>query len=424
MPVRGRQVLNHRTGELIMLKGNAVIGQSGGPTAVINASLAGIVQAAGSFAGITNVLGMRYGIEGFMTENIIDLSHESPDVITGLKTTPSSALGSSRHKLKEPDLPVVFEVLKKYDIRYVFLIGGNDTMDTIHRVEDYAKQKGYDLIGIGVPKTVDNDLFGTDHTPGFPSAARYVAISVMQAGILARDMKKVDQFVVYQSIGRSAGWLAAASALAKKAPSDAPHVLCLPERPFERDTFLSDVKRCYDDYGWVSIVCGEGITYADGTPVSASRIKDKFQNVEFGAMGGTSAAMALHRMIMDEFGFRGEFQVPESLPMCAADRAVQLDVDEAFTCGRTAVELASQGVTGRMVTLARRPGQNYSCTTGTADLSEVAVKAKPMPADYLTADGKFVSNAFLDYLRPLVGPLPEYTKLSFVKFNPARSAAL
>jgi 6-phosphofructokinase 1 len=297
-------------------------------------------------------------------------------------------------------------------------------MDTIRRVEAYAMQKGYDLIGIGIPKTVDNDLFGTDHTPGFPSAARYVALSVLQAGLLARDMQKVDQFVVYQSVGRSAGWLAAASALCKKNPADPPHILCVPERPFERESFLANVKRCYDEYGWVSIVCGEGISYQDGTPVSASRIKDKFQNIEFGAMGGTSAAMALHRMIMDEFGFRGEFQVPESLAMCAADRCVPLDIDEAYMCGRTAVELAKQGITGRMVTLVRKPGATYSCTTGTAELSEVAIKAKPMPAEFLTADGYFVTPAFLDYARPLVGPLPEYANLSYTNFNPAWSAAL
>ncbi len=406
-----------------MLKGNAIIGQSGGPTSVINASLGGVVEAAQGAAAIGSVLGMRWGIEGFMAENIVDLSGLSADFIAGLKKTPSSALGSSRHKLKAPDLPVVFEVLKRYDIRYVFLIGGNDTMDTIHRIGEYARQQGYELIGIGVPKTVDNDLFGTDHTPGFPSAARYVAMSVQQAGILARDMQKVDQFVIFQSVGRSAGWLAAASALAKKSPEEPPHILCLPEHPFDRDQFLARVKSCHEKYGWVSIVCGEGISYPDGTPVSASRVKDKFSNVEFGAMGGTSAAMALHRMIADEFGFRGEFQVTESLPMCAADRCADVDVAEAAMCGRKAVELATEGVTGRMVTLVRQPGSEYRCTTGTADLSEVAVKAKPMPAQYLSGDGTFVTEAFLDYVRPLVGPLPEYANLPFLKFNPVRSAS-
>jgi 6-phosphofructokinase len=400
-----------------VLKGNAIIGQSGGPTSVINASLAGVVEAAKQVDNIKNILGMRYGIEGFMAENVIDLGREPQSAIAGLKQTPSSALGSCRKKLKDEDLPLIFEKLKKYDIRYVFLIGGNDTMDTICRIEAYAREHHHDIIGIGVPKTVDNDLFGTDHTPGFPSAARYMALSVMQAGVLARDMKKVDQFVVFQCIGREAGWLPAACALGKQDPADAPHILCMPERKFDKTKFLADVKRCYDTNGFVSIVCGEGITYADGTPVSASQVRDQFKNVEFGAMGGTSAAMMLHQIIHQEFGFRGEFQVTESLPMSAADRAVQLDIDEACMCGRQAVKLASEGKTGLMVTLVREPGKVYRCTTGTTPLKDVAVHAKPMPDEFINAEGNFVTQACLDYLRPLVGELPNYTRLNYQKFN-------
>jgi ATP-dependent phosphofructokinase / diphosphate-dependent phosphofructokinase len=400
-----------------VLKGNAIMGQSGGPTSVINSSLAGIIDGAKDFRGIKKILGMRYGIEGFMSENIVDLGKEPQGRLKGLKHTPSSALGSCRKKLKDEDLPTIFDRIKKYDIRYFFLIGGNDTMDTIHRVEAYAKSQGYELVGIGVPKTVDNDLFGTDHTPGFPSAARYMALSVMQAGVLARDMCRVDQFVIFQAIGREAGWLAAATAAGKKDESDAPHILCLPERFFEREKFLADVKRCHDAYGWVSIVCGEGITYADKTPVSASRVTDQFKNVEFGAMGGTSAAMMLHRMICDEFKFRGEFQVTESLSMCAADRAVRKDIDEAYLCGCTAVKLAKEGKTGLMVTLVHRPGKTYRCTTGAIPLADVAVRAKPMPDEFINKDGNFVTDAFMKYLRPLVGDLPEYTKLAYRPFR-------
>ena len=303
-----------------MLHGNAIIGQSGGPTSVINASLCGIVQQCLAQKAIGKTLGMRFGIEGFMRGEVIDLGREEPKTIDGLRTTPSSALGSCRHKLQEADFPRILEILKRHDIRYFFLIGGNDTMDTIHRVEQYCREHGYELIGVGVPKTVDNDLWGTDHTPGFGSAARYVALSVKQAGVLARDMRYVDQYVIFQTVGRSAGWLPAAAALAKAAEDDAPHIILLPERPFDRDRFLAAVKRCHDRYGWCSIVCGEGVCYADGRPISASTITDKFSNVEFGAMGGTSAAMMLHRMIHAEFGWRGEFQVCESLQMCAADR--------------------------------------------------------------------------------------------------------
>ncbi len=400
-----------------MLKGNAIIGQSGGPTSVINSSLAGIIAGAKEFTGIQNILGMRFGIEGFMVENIIDLGAENNEVVAGLKTTPSSALGSCRHKLKEEDLPKILALLKKYNIRYIFLIGGNDTMDTIHRIEVYAKQNSYEMTGIGVPKTVDNDLFGTDHTPGFASAARYVALSVQQAGVLARDMRKVDQFVIFQCIGREAGWLPAASVLGKKDASDAPHILCLPERHFEKDKFLSEVKKCYDNFGFVSIVCGEGIAYADGTPVSASQTKDKFNNIEFGAMGGTSTAVVLHKMITEKFGFRGEFQITESLPMCAADRAVQLDIDEAFMAGKAAVELAKAGKTGLMVTLNRKSGNKYECFTGEIALKEVAVRAKPMPDEFISSDGFGVTDAFIKYASPLVGKLPDYTKLAYKKFS-------
>ncbi|OHB56178.1 MAG: phosphofructokinase [Planctomycetes bacterium GWF2_42_9] len=398
------------------MKGNAIIGQSGGPTSVINSSLAGIVTKAKEFNGIKKILGMRYGIEGFMAENIIDLGSENSKTIAGLKQTPSSALGSCRYKLQDKDLPRVLELLKKYNIRYIFLIGGNDTMDTIHRVEAYARQNGYEMTGIGVPKTVDNDLFGTDHTPGFASAAKYVALSVQQAGLLAKDMQRVDQFVIFQCIGREAGWLTAASVFAKQDESDAPHILCLPERAFNKEKFLTKVKKCYKDFGFVSIVCGEGITYADGTPVSASQTKDKFNNVEFGAMGGTSTAVSLHKMITAKFGFRGEFQVTESLPMCAIDRAVQADIEEAFMAGKAAVGLAQEGKTGLMVTLNRKPGKKYECFTGSIGLHEVAVRAKPMPDEYLSKDGFGVTDAFIKYASPLVGPLPEFAELKYQKF--------
>jgi ATP-dependent phosphofructokinase / diphosphate-dependent phosphofructokinase len=395
-----------------MAKGNAIVGQSGGPTSVINSSLAGIVQGSAESAGIDRVLGMRYGIEGFMQGNIIDLSAEPAGTIELLRQTPSSALGSSRHKLTDDDFPVILAMLKKHNIRTFFMIGGNDTMDTIHRVTDYAASEGYKMCGIGIPKTVDNDLFATDHTPGYASAARYVALSVQQSGRLARDMQKVDQFVIYQSIGRDAGWLSAASALGKRSPADAPHLVYIPERTFDRDAFLADVKATHAEHGYVSIVCGEGIKYADGTPVSASETKDKFANVEFGAMGGASVGMQIHRMVSDEFGWRGEFQITESLCMPAIDRAVQQDLDEAYACGREAVRLADDGRGGVMVTLVRESNNPYACSMGTAPLSEVAVRAKPMPDAMINAAGNFPSQAFIDYARPLVGELPEYARLA------------
>ncbi len=402
-----------------MREGNAILGQSGGPTSVINASLCGLLQGCQRHKPFRRVLGMRFGIEGFLQGNVIDLGREKPETIEGLRTTPSSALGSCRYKLKDADLPKVLDMLRRHDIRYFFLIGGNDTMDTIHRVEAYCKAQGYELIGVGVPKTVDNDLFGTDHTPGFGSAARYVALSVQQAGTLARDMQRVDQFVIFQTVGRSAGWLPAAAALARSADDDAPHLILCPERPFDRQRFLAEVKASYDRYGWVSVVCGEGICYADGQPVSASTVTDKFANVEFGAMGGTSAAMVLHAMIRNAFGWRGEFQVTESLPMCAADRVVPLDADEAYACGYRAAELAAEGQTGVMVSIVRQSSDPYRASLGTVPLAEVAVRAKPMPPEYLHPERSFVTEACLEYLRPLVGPLPEYVRLEGIAPKPA-----
>ena len=397
-----------------MLHGSAIIGQSGGPTCVINASLAGLIKKSISEKAIGKTLGMRFGIEGFMRDDVIDLGRESPAVLELLWATPSSALGSCRHKLKDADFPRILEMLRKHDVRYFFLIGGNDTMDTIHRVVEYCRGQDYELIGVGVPKTVDNDLCGTDHTPGFGSAARYVAISVKQAGMLARDMKHVDQFVIFQTVGRSAGWLPAASALAKTADDDAPHIILLPERPFDRDRFLAEVKRCYNHFGWCSVVCGEGVCYADGTPISASRVTDKFANVEFGAMGGASAAMTLHQMLHDAYGWRGEFQVCESLQMCAADRVWPGDVEEAHACGIKAVELAVAGTSGVMVSIVRESNDPYRWSLGTAPLAEVALGAKPMPDNFINAKGNFVTPACIEYLKPLVGTLPEYTRLKGV----------
>lgn len=395
------------------MKANCIIGQSGGPTAVINSSLSGVAKAIRKSEKFGTLYGMRYGIEGFMNEWLINLSEQPKDLIRGLRYTPGSALGSSRHKLKDEDFPRIMDVLKKYEIRYFFLIGGNDTMDTINRVETYCRREGYELTGVGVPKTVDNDLFGTDHTPGFPSAARSNILNVMQAGVLARDMKKVDQFVVYQTIGRDAGWLGAATAAGKIYEDDAPHLIYCPEFTFDRDKFLADVDAVYKNYGYVSVVCGEGLKYADGTPVSASQTKDKFNNTEFGAMGGASVGLNLHRMISEEFRFRGEFQITESLIMSDFMRSVELDQLEAYAAGQEAVRLALEGESGHMVTIERLSNDPYESTFGKIPLNEVAVKAKPMPRDYFNEAGNYVSPAFLDYIRPLIGDLPE-----FVKFKP------
>ncbi|ADK82652.1 diphosphate--fructose-6-phosphate 1-phosphotransferase [Sediminispirochaeta smaragdinae] len=392
------------------MKGNILIGQSGGPTSVINASLAGAVEGVLEAGARGKIFGMQFGIEGFLEDRLIDLGALSSDERKLLALTPSSALGSCRYKLKDDDLPVILERLKKQDIRYLFLAGGNDTMDTIHRIEAFARKEGYELYGVGIPKTVDNDLFGTDHTPGYGSAARYTALSLLQSGQLARDMQRVDRFVIHQTVGREAGWLAASSIMAKQGEGDAPHLIYLPERPLSREQVLKDVQECIKAYGFCSIVCGEGIIWRDGTPVSASAAKDGFSNIEFGAMGGTSAAISLHQLIHEETGYRGEFQITESLSMCADDRASATDRSEAFSCGLEAARLAASGGSGSMICMERLAG-DYAVRYGTVPLSEVAVRAKPMPDHYINESGNGVTDAFLDYLRPLVGDMPKYQRL-------------
>ncbi len=398
------------------MKANALVAQTGGPTSVINASLAGIIAQSRAESRIGKIYGCHWGMLGLLEEWLVDLGREPRQTLAALKHTPSSALGSSRRKLTAEDMPRVLEVLKKYHIRYFFGIGGNDTMLNVHQVEQYCRQNGYELYGMGCPKTVDNDLYGTDHTPGFPSAARYVALSVLQAGILARDMQKVDQFVIYQTIGRDAGWLAAAAFAAKRDEADPPHLILMPEVRFNADRFFAAFESAYRKYGYVSIICGEGIVHEDGTPVSASQVKDGFSNIEFGAMGGTSAAMMLHRMLTNQFKFRGEFQVPESLAMSAADRAVRHDVQEAYRLGVNAVRRAARGQSGLMTTLVRRPGTVYRIGTGTISLADVAAKTKPVPAEFISADGFTMTEEFHRYIDPLVGPLPAYARL---RFHPA-----
>ncbi|HUX56841.1 MAG TPA: diphosphate--fructose-6-phosphate 1-phosphotransferase [Bacteroidales bacterium] len=394
-----------------MIKGNALIGQSGGPTSVINSSLAGVIETAISSSVIEEIYGMQFGIEGFMQEWLYDLGRQPRKIIEGLRQTPSSALGSSRHKLQENDLPLILKVLKKFNIRYFFLIGGNDTMDTIHKVEAYCREEKYELTGIGIPKTVDNDLFGTDHTPGFASAARSNILNVMQGGILARDMQKVDRFVIYQTIGRDAGWLAAATALARKSEEEAPHLIYAPEFYFDQGKFLKEVDNCIKANGWVSVVCGEGLKYSDGTPVSSAKTKDKFNNTEFGAMGGASVGLSLHRMITDEFGYRGEFQITESLIMSDFARSSPVDLEEAYRCGVEAVKLAEKGESGIMVSIKRISNKPYAIEFGNVPLEEVAVSAKPMPSEFFNSEGNHVSPLFIEYMKPLTGELPEFIKL-------------
>ena len=397
------------------MKGNAIIGQFGGPTSVINSSLCGLIQEGLKSKKIEKILGMRYGIKGFMKDEIFDLGKENPQVIEELRQTPSSALGSCRYILKDEDFPVIIKQLKRYNIRYFFLIGGNGSMDTIRRIEKYCSKNNYKLNGIGIPKTVDNDLCGTDHAPGFPSAARYVCLSVQQAGQLARDMQQVDKYVILQTVGRDTGWLAASAALAKTNEPDAPHLIYMPEKPLYKKRFIADVKECIKKYGWVFIICGEGIRWEDGTLVADIQALDDSRNIEFGAMGGGSAALNLHKIINLETKYRGEFQITESLSMCAIDRASKVDLQEAYDCGVKAIQLAEEGASGIMISIHRVSSSPYKVELKTVFLDEVALHIKPMDDKYINAQGNFVTDEYIKYIKPLVGELPSYSGLNFIK---------
>jgi 6-phosphofructokinase 1 len=284
-------------------------------------------------------------------------------------------------------------------------------MDTIHRIEKYARLNDYELFGVGVPKTVDNDLFGTDHTPGFPSAARYVALSVQQGARLANDMQRVDKFVVHQTVGRDAGWLASASAAAKRNDGDAPHLILVPERPISSNALLDRAQRAIDRFGWVYIVVGEGALWDNGVPISASMTKDQFANIEFGAMGGSSAALQVHALLSRELNVRGEFQITESLPMCASDRVSAVDRNEAYQCGTRAMEMATSLQSGTMVTIERDADAPYRADFGTIALSDVAERTRPMPDEFFGESGTDVSQLYSTYLEPLIGPLPTFADL-------------
>ncbi len=398
------------------MRGNLVIGQSGGPTAVINASLVGVIREAKKHAEFGKLLGMRFGIQGLLAQDLLDLRAESEDTLELLKATPSSALGSCRLKLTDEHLPRILAVLRKFDIRHFFYIGGDDSQNTTHRVVEYCRAQGWELCGIGIPKTVDNDLFGTDHTPGYGSAARYVALSTQQGGLLARDMCKVDPVLVYQAVGRDAGWLAAAAALAKKYEDDPPHLIYIPERPFRKEKLCADVERCYAKYGFVSIVIGEGIVYADGSPVSGTQTFDKFGNPEFGAMGGVAAATVVKKMACDCLNVRGEFQIVESLQMAASDRVSLVDRAEAYEAGVEAARWAAAGQTGVMVAFAREAGADYRIKCVPVPLTRVNEGKQTMPAEFIDDKNSFVTDAFLRYLRPLVGELPPMGRLAYKKF--------
>jgi 6-phosphofructokinase len=389
--------------------GNLLIGQSGGATAVINASLAGAVQEALRSDEIDGIYGALHGIEGVLTRQIIDLRQEGNETWSRVLATPSAALGSCRYKLKPEDPARALEVLRTLNVRYFLYIGGNDSADTAHRLALAAREVDYDLRVIAIPKTIDNDLPITDHCPGYGSAARFIALATMDSALCTEAIPHHYPVKIIEVMGRDAGWLAAASALGKERPEDAPHLIYTPERPFNRERFLAAVREVHQAVGYVIVVAAETIRDEQGHSLGATGAQgaDAFAHP---LLSGT--AQHLVELVKNELGLRARFDKPGDLQRMSSVAVSSVDRDEAALVGRMAVRYALQGINNKMVTLVRQPGPDYACDTDLADLETIANAQRLLPDDFLDAAGTNVTQAFYDYALPLIGePLPRHVRL-------------
>ncbi len=391
-----------------ILKGSCIIGQSGGPTSVINASAQGVIQAALASEHITRVLGAAHGIKGVLDDKLYDMGREDPAELELLQYTPSSALGSCRYKLAAPDqddtdYKRILEIFKKYDVRYFFYNGGNDSMDTCNKISKYMQSVGYECRIMGVPKTIDNDLFGTDHCPGFASAAKYIATSCAEVW---KDCHVYDtgMITVIEIMGRHAGWLAGSAALAGLIGCG-PDLVYLPETAFDMDRFLADVQDIYKRTGNCMVAVSEGIHYADGTFVSEADVSatDGFGHAQLGGL-----AVRLAERCKEVTGAKVRGIELSLLQRCGAHLASLTDIEEAKMAGRVAVEQAVAGVTDKMVAFScTREGGQYTCQPILIDLTDVANVEKKVPLEWINAAGNGVEQPFIDYVLPLIQGEPE-----------------
>ena len=393
------------------LKGACIIGQSGGPTAVINASAQGVIQTALASPQITRVLGAAHGIKGVLADQLYDMGQEDPGQLELLQFTPSSARGSCRYKLADPDVDDtdykrILEIFQKYDVRYFFYNGGNDSMDTCNKISKYMQRVGYPCNIIGVPKTIDNDLSGTDHCPGYASAAKYIATSCME---LYQDARVYDTgtVVIVEIMGRHAGWLAGAAGLATWAGSG-PDLIYLPEVDFSMEAFLADVKRVYEDTGNCLVAVSEGIHYGDGTFVSEAKTSatDGFGHAQLGGL-----ASLLAQVVKEKTGAKVRGIELSLLQRCGAHLASETDIEEAVMSGKAAVENAVNGITDKMVGFERsyEDGQ-YVCKTKLLPLTDVANTEKKVPIEWINAAHNGVEKPFIDYVLPLIQGEPKLPK--------------
>lgn len=385
------------------LKGACVIGQSGGPSSVINASAYGVIRTALDCEDITAVYGAAHGIKGVLNDQLYDMGEEDAKELEYLLNTPSSELGSCRYKIADPDVDDtdyqrILEIFKKYNIRYFFYNGGNDSMDTCSKVSRFMAKSGYECRVMGVPKTIDNDLFGTDHCPGFASAAKYIATSCAE---VYKDARVYDtgMVTIIEIMGRHAGWLAGAAALAGVAGC-APDLVYLPEVDFDMDRFLTDVTEIYKKNGNCIVAVSEGIHYADGSFVSEAKTSatDGFGHAQ---LGGLAALLA--NIVKEKTGAKVRGIELSLLQRCGAHLASQTDIEESFAAGKTAVEAAVAGETDKMVGFeCSRENGVYSCKTKLFNLSDVANFEKKVPVEWINESGNGVTQDFIDYALPLI----------------------
>ena len=382
-----------------MGKSNLLIAQGGGPTAVINCSLIGAIEESKKSNNINKIIGALHSIDGLVKEELIDLGLESPLNLKQIYQAPGAALGSCRRKMQEEDCSHILEVFKKSDVRYFLYNGGNDSMHTAHSVEKLARSIGYELFVIGIPKTIDNDLAFTDHCPGYGSAARYIATVTREIGM---DIASLPTPVsVIETMGRNAGWIAAASAFGVDKEGDAPNLIYFPEITFNMDSFLLDIEELYRKWGRAIAVVSEGIK--DETGQYLGGIRAEAAKDEFGWSMPGGAAAYLSAMVSEKLKLRARSEKPGLAGRTSVANVSVVDQEEAYLAGQTAVKAAIKGKSGVMITLQRESERPYKCTTGEAPLEKVADTEKLLPEEFINSKKNFVTEGFIEYCRPLIG---------------------
>ncbi len=393
-----------------MLKGNAVVGQSGGPTAAINATLSGVIRGALESECIDKIYGMRNGIEGFMQKRLLELNgiFSTEDALTTLEQTPAAALGSCRKKLPDPEIGTIecdefykklFSVIEEFNIKYFFYIGGNDSMDTVAKMTKYANRAGIDIRIIGVPKTIDNDLALTDHTPGFGSAAKYIAAVTSE---IIRDcaVYTVKAVTIIEIMGRDAGWLTSSSAIGRVVNGYAPDYVYLPERSFDIDAFFEDIESAFERHPNVVVAVSEGLQYADGRYVGEGTQSGSADVFGHKYLAGTGKALEL--AVKEHFGCKVR-SVELNLPQrCAGHILSATDINEAVAIGRAAVRAAEQGVSGEVMVFVRREGTEYVCDIEHRSVMNIANATRYVPDEFITAENNNVTDECCEYLLPLI----------------------